>query len=477
MQISNLLLLVSAVSVSALPQYLKPCSSTSTTTDQPTPSTTVYMITDIPSTTTSAPNFVDTTSSSTTTTSKSKRIRNSSSTSSSGYVNTYDSMSPPSSRTTKRNRNTSSSSTSTSVSDVYGAMETITDTAMTTTDINQGIDDLLPQPDPQETQSIAADFILPDGQIVPDVQQPDVPVDQTIVQPDVQPAVAADQQPAVETVVVVVEAPPVEAAPVDVPVVDPGMVAVQPTDTIQQQPVMDQQPAPIPQAPIDITQQQQPVVDQQPAPIPQPQIDTTQQQQIQQPQIDTPAQAIPTVQQPTGHPTTCLTCPLQYTGDRNNIQLLHNQIRQTYSLPQLSVSQILTASAQSAINTLTQQSTCGSLNHDINDLRNRGEGENLYLSVGFEESYFMAVDAWNSEGDAYFKFSLGGTVPSLGWSNSVGVEVGHFTQMVWRATTEVGCASGTCVDGNGNRNYVVSCRYKTPGNVFTDAGFVDPFLS
>ena len=37
---------------------------------------------------------------------------------------------------------------------------------------------------------------------------------------------------------------------------------------------------------------------------------------------------------------------------------------------------------------------------------------------------------------------------------------GHFTAMVWRATTELGCALGSCP---GQRLWV--CQYNPPGNM------------
>ena len=39
---------------------------------------------------------------------------------------------------------------------------------------------------------------------------------------------------------------------------------------------------------------------------------------------------------------------------------------------------------------------------------------------------------------------------------------GHFTQMVWKTTTEIGCAVGKRKDIPG---YIVVCRYNPPGNV------------
>jgi len=41
--------------------------------------------------------------------------------------------------------------------------------------------------------------------------------------------------------------------------------------------------------------------------------------------------------------------------------------------------------------------------------------------------------------------------------------VGHYTQLVWRATTKVGCALG-----HGRQFDFLVCRYANPGNVMGD---------
>lgn len=75
-----------------------------------------------------------------------------------------------------------------------------------------------------------------------------------------------------------------------------------------------------------------------------------------------------------------------------------------------------------------------------------GYGENLAFGYG---SPAEAIQAWYDEIDSYRanpgRFSM---------------EAGHFTQVVWKATSELGCYNRNC---NG-RQYLM-CEYKSPGNV------------
>lgn len=80
---------------------------------------------------------------------------------------------------------------------------------------------------------------------------------------------------------------------------------------------------------------------------------------------------------------------------------------------------------------------------------NNSYGENLFWSSGMEFSPQYAVDSWGSEIKDYHGEAVGAT-------NSL---VGHYTQVVWRTTTEVGCAAFRC----GNEILVV-CNYNPPGN-------------
>ncbi|PKN25321.1 MAG: hypothetical protein CVU65_09210 [Deltaproteobacteria bacterium HGW-Deltaproteobacteria-22] len=82
--------------------------------------------------------------------------------------------------------------------------------------------------------------------------------------------------------------------------------------------------------------------------------------------------------------------------------------------------------------------------------RGSGYGENLFMGSA---EYFTMEDAaksWESEK----KFYTGAPLDGSNWYKS-----GHYTQMVWSKTTEVGCAKVTC-----KGSLIVICNYNPPGN-------------
>jgi len=83
-----------------------------------------------------------------------------------------------------------------------------------------------------------------------------------------------------------------------------------------------------------------------------------------------------------------------------------------------------------------------------------GEGENLWMGTSGYYSLTQMVDAWGGE-KRYYK---NGTFPDVSTSGNWS-DVGHYTQVIWRNTAEVGCAKST---GGGNDFFV--CRYSPQGN-------------
>jgi len=94
------------------------------------------------------------------------------------------------------------------------------------------------------------------------------------------------------------------------------------------------------------------------------------------------------------------------------------------------------------------------------DKSGTGQGENLYVSGDLNEDSLMApaTKSWYDEVKLY-------NYNNPGFS----MATGHFTQVVWKGTTHVGCAAYACRNGVKNFNWprgtMVVCRYSPPGNV------------
>ncbi|ABN67684.2 predicted protein [Scheffersomyces stipitis CBS 6054] len=116
----------------------------------------------------------------------------------------------------------------------------------------------------------------------------------------------------------------------------------------------------------------------------------------------------------------------------------HNQKRADHGVSALTWSDDLYQYAQNYAN---GYSCSGSLVHSGGKY-----GENL--AVGYS-SGVTAFDAWYVEGDDY--------------NYNAATQWDHFTQVVWKGTTQLGCAYKDCSAENWGK-YVI-CSYNPPGNV------------
>jgi uncharacterized protein YkwD len=116
----------------------------------------------------------------------------------------------------------------------------------------------------------------------------------------------------------------------------------------------------------------------------------------------------------------------------------HNVYRAKHCVPPLTWSGALAASAQ-------QWASRCDFNHDDQSQH----GENLFWGTASAFSPTSAVVVWYEEIDEH-NFSA----PELG------DQAGHFTQVVWRRSKQLGCGMASC---RGNHFWV--CRYSPPGNV------------
>lgn len=143
-------------------------------------------------------------------------------------------------------------------------------------------------------------------------------------------------------------------------------------------------------------------------------------------------------------------------GQSREALVAHNRWRARVSVPPLVWSDALAQSAARWAAQLDQGGQCRMEHSDTDDL-----GENLYwaspirwstgLTAQQEIRPAFVVDVWGRESADYQAES--NTCPP-------GKTCGHYTQIVWRSTREVGCAVQVC----GAKDQVWVCQYRPAGN-------------
>ena len=128
--------------------------------------------------------------------------------------------------------------------------------------------------------------------------------------------------------------------------------------------------------------------------------------------------------------------------DADAIVAAHNRVRAKHCAPPLQWSKKLAASAQAWANTIRNRGCA--LGHSGNP----SYGENLAAGTSGILDPDAVVGMWYDEGK-HFNFRSGG----------FSMKTGHFTQVVWRGTTQVGCGHSQC---KGNDIWV--CNYDPAGN-------------
>jgi hypothetical protein len=125
-----------------------------------------------------------------------------------------------------------------------------------------------------------------------------------------------------------------------------------------------------------------------------------------------------------------------------------NRYRAEVSVPPLQWSDSIAATAQ-----VWAQHLAG----DVHALKHSGAaatGENLAMWSAGRASLTKLVDLWGAEKHYFIEASFPNVSSTGNWET-----VAHYTQMIWRDTTEVGCGMAT---GGGN-DFLV-CQYAPQGN-------------
>jgi uncharacterized protein YkwD len=120
----------------------------------------------------------------------------------------------------------------------------------------------------------------------------------------------------------------------------------------------------------------------------------------------------------------------------------HNAVRAKVGVPALAWSDDLATAAQKWANTLIETRQFA---HEAKSKF----GQNLFEIRGAHATPSEVVEDWAAEA-AHFDYKA---------NKCSGGQCGHYTQIVWRKTTEVGCA----VAREGPREVWV-CEYNPPGN-------------
>ncbi|MFQ3615714.1 MAG: CAP family protein [Cyanobacteriota bacterium] len=127
----------------------------------------------------------------------------------------------------------------------------------------------------------------------------------------------------------------------------------------------------------------------------------------------------------------------------------HNRYRAELNLPPLQWSDALAQNAQGWADVLAARG-----GRRLEHSQGTGEGENLWMGTAGYFSYDDMVTGWGDE-KQYFR---PGTFPNVSTTGNW-ADVGHYTQIIWRDTTHVGCGLATA-----GGNDILVCRYSPPGN-------------
>lgn len=153
----------------------------------------------------------------------------------------------------------------------------------------------------------------------------------------------------------------------------------------------------------------------------------------------------------TARTTTGRSSGSQLTGrEIRELLALHNKAREDVGVSPLRWSESLAIYAQQWADHLAATS-CRMEHRPRSGKWKQQHGENLLIGTVGYHGVADAVEAWENEKIYYH----GQALNVSNWHAS-----GHYTQVVWMNTKEIGCAKSECGD-----RVIVVCNYDPPGNV------------
>jgi pathogenesis-related protein 1 len=141
--------------------------------------------------------------------------------------------------------------------------------------------------------------------------------------------------------------------------------------------------------------------------------------------------------------------PMLFPEEAREVLREHNKVRAEVGVRRVLWSQSLAAYAQNWADHLAA-SGCRLEHRPKTGPWREVYGENLFIGTAGHYNAIDAVKAWAGEKSLYFG-------EPLSFSNVK--RVGHYTQLVWRNTREIGCGKAEC-----RGRIIIVCNYDPPGN-------------
>ncbi len=156
----------------------------------------------------------------------------------------------------------------------------------------------------------------------------------------------------------------------------------------------------------------------------------------------------------------------ELTQTQQNIIQEHNKKREIYFTDApLTYSLKLENEAQIYANILANS---GEFEHDTENNHKKNYGENLYASSKNRPlTIYDAMPNWFEKEEPHYHYEDG--------SCDIGFQCGHYTQVIWQNTKEVGCATAKYKRGNFKNGYVYVCKYYKAGNIYFNQEAQKPY--